>query len=89
MRAARKVQAAQFAANIPPIIRDIQAAYTSLNVITGQLNARKVATANGGQCRRLAAIADDEAGAVLDRIVAALHFMNDGRELRSASLCLG
>jgi hypothetical protein len=33
MRAACKVQAARFAANIPPIIRDILAAYTSLNVI--------------------------------------------------------
>jgi hypothetical protein len=25
----------------------------------------------------------------MDRIVAALHFINDGREMRSASLCLG
>ena len=43
---------AQFAANILPIIRDVQAAgFTSLNAIAGQLNARKVATANGGQWR--------------------------------------
>jgi hypothetical protein len=42
--------AGQFAANVLPIIRDIQAAgHTSLNAIAGQLNARKVATANGGQ----------------------------------------
>jgi hypothetical protein len=53
MRVARKVQAAQFAANIPPIIRDILTAYTSLNVIAGQLNARKVATANGGRWRHV------------------------------------
>jgi DNA invertase Pin-like site-specific DNA recombinase len=34
MRVARKAQAAQFAANVLPIIRDIQAAgYTSLNAI--------------------------------------------------------
>jgi hypothetical protein len=40
------------AANVLPIIRDIQAAgHTSLNAIAGQLNARKVATANGGQWR--------------------------------------
>jgi hypothetical protein len=50
MRVTRKAQAAQFAANVLPIIRDIQAAgFTSLNAIAGQLNARKVATANGGQ----------------------------------------
>ena len=52
MRVARKAQAAQFGANVLPIIRDIQAAgHTSLNAIAGQLNARKVATANGGQWR--------------------------------------
>jgi hypothetical protein len=50
MRVARKAQAAQFAANVLPIIRDIQAAgYASLNAIAGQLNAWKVATANGGR----------------------------------------
>jgi hypothetical protein len=54
MRVARKAQAAQFAANILPIIRYIQAAgHTSLNAIAGQLNARKVATANGGQWRHV------------------------------------
>ena len=55
MRVDRKAQAAQFAADVLPIIRDIQAAgHTSLNAIAGQLNARKVATptvANGGMCR--------------------------------------
>jgi Recombinase len=54
MRVARKAQAAQFAANVLPIIRDIQAAgHTSLNAIAEQLNARKVATANGGQWRHV------------------------------------
>jgi hypothetical protein len=54
MRVARKAQAAQFAANVLPIIRDIRAAgYTSYNDIAGQLNARKVATANGGQWRHV------------------------------------
>jgi len=48
MRVARRAQAAQFAANVLPIIRDVQAAgHTSLNAIARQLNARKVATANG------------------------------------------
>jgi hypothetical protein len=52
MCVARKAQAARFAANVLLIIRDIQAAgFTSLNAIAGQLNARKVATANGGQWR--------------------------------------
>jgi len=47
-----QARAAQFAANVVPIIREIQAAgYTSFNAIAGQLNARKVATANGGQWR--------------------------------------
>jgi Recombinase len=54
MRVARKAQAARFAANVLPIIRDIQAAgHTSLNAIVGQLNTRKVATANGGQWRHV------------------------------------
>jgi hypothetical protein len=54
MRVARNAQAQQFAANILPIIRDIQAAgHTSLNGIAGQLNARKVATTNGGQWRHV------------------------------------
>jgi hypothetical protein len=52
MRVARNAHAAQFAANVLPIIRDIQAAgFTSLNAIAGQLNGRKVATANVGQWR--------------------------------------
>jgi hypothetical protein len=56
MRRARKAQAAQFAANVLPIIRDILAAgFTSLNAIAGQLNARKVATAKGGQWRHVQA----------------------------------
>jgi Recombinase len=54
MRVARKAQATPFAANILPIIRDIQAAgHTSLNSIAGQLNARKVGTANGGRWRHV------------------------------------
>jgi DNA invertase Pin-like site-specific DNA recombinase len=54
MRVARKAQAAQYAANVLPIIRDIQAAgHTSLNAIAGQLKARKVATANGGRWRHV------------------------------------
>jgi Recombinase len=53
-RVARKAQAAQFAANVLPIIRDIQVAgHKSLNAMAGQLNARKVATANGGQWRHV------------------------------------
>jgi DNA invertase Pin-like site-specific DNA recombinase len=52
MRVTRKAQPAQFAANVLPIIRDIQAAgFTSLNAITGQVNART--TANGGQWRHV------------------------------------
>jgi Resolvase, N terminal domain/Recombinase len=54
IRAARKAQAAQFAANVLPIIREVQAAgYTSFNAIAGQLNARKVATADGGRWRHV------------------------------------
>ena len=52
-RVARKAQAAQFAANVLPIIRDMMWLDTSLNAIGGQLNARKVATANGGQWRNV------------------------------------
>jgi hypothetical protein len=64
MRVARKAQAAQFAANVLPIVRDIQAAgHTSLNAIAGQLNARKVATANGGLWRHEQADLDGSAGA--------------------------
>jgi DNA invertase Pin-like site-specific DNA recombinase len=54
MCVARKAQAAKFAANVLPIIRDIQAAgHKSFNAIAGQLNARGVATANGGQWRHV------------------------------------
>ena len=54
MQVARKAQAARFAANVVPIIREIQAAgYASFNAIAGQLNARKVATANGGRWRHV------------------------------------
>ena len=54
MRVAREAQAAQFAANVLPIIRDIQAAgHTSLNAIAGKFDARKVATANGGRWRHV------------------------------------
>jgi hypothetical protein len=60
MRVVRKAQAAQFSANILPIIREA-AGHKSLNAIAGQLNARKVATANGGQWRRL------QARQILDR----------------------
>lgn len=50
MGAALKAKASQFAANVTPTIREIQAAgYTSRNAIAGQLNDRKVATARGGQ----------------------------------------
>ena len=54
MRAARNAQAAQFAANVLPIIREVQAAgHSSFNAIAEQLNARKVATANGGRWRHV------------------------------------
>jgi DNA invertase Pin-like site-specific DNA recombinase len=66
MRVARKAQAAQFAGNVLPIIRDIQAAgHRSLNAIAGQLNARKVATANGGRWRHV------QVRQILDRALAA------------------
>jgi Recombinase len=54
MRIARMAQAARFAANVLPIIREVQAAgHTSFNAIAGQLNTRKVATANGGRWRHV------------------------------------
>jgi DNA invertase Pin-like site-specific DNA recombinase len=50
MGKALKARTSQFAANILPLIREVQAAgHTSLNAIAGQLNARKVATARGGR----------------------------------------
>jgi DNA invertase Pin-like site-specific DNA recombinase len=48
--AALKAQATQFAANVLPIIRELEACgHKSCNAIAGQLNARKVATARGGR----------------------------------------
>jgi Recombinase len=50
MAAANRAQAGRFAANVLPIIREVQAAgHASCNAIAGQLNARKVATARGGR----------------------------------------
>jgi hypothetical protein len=50
MRKALKARTSQFAANILPLIREVQASgHTSHNAIAGQLNARKVATARGGR----------------------------------------
>jgi DNA invertase Pin-like site-specific DNA recombinase len=50
MGEALRAQTARFAANVLPIIREVQAAgYKSANAIAGQLNARKVATARGGR----------------------------------------
>jgi DNA invertase Pin-like site-specific DNA recombinase len=50
MGAALRAQTAQFAANVLPIIREIQrAGHKSHNAIASQLNARKVATARGGR----------------------------------------
>jgi Recombinase len=50
MSAARRAQATAFAANVLPIIRDLQATgCTSSNAIAAQLNARKVATVSGGR----------------------------------------
>ena len=47
MGRALKAKTSQFAANVLPIIREIQCAgHTSCNAIAGQLNARKVATAH-------------------------------------------
>ena len=52
MGIALKAQTAQFAANVVPIIREIQRArYSSHNAIAAQLIARKVATARGGRRR--------------------------------------
>jgi hypothetical protein len=72
MRVARKAQAAQFAANVLPIVRDIQAAdHTNLNAIAEQLNVRN-ATANGGQWRHV------QVRQILDR-------MSAGAERRRAN----
>ena len=45
MHAALEAKTARFAANVGPIIREVQASgHTSHNAIAGQLNARKIAT---------------------------------------------
>jgi hypothetical protein len=76
MRVARKARAAQFAANVLPIIRDIQAAgHTSLNAIGGQLNARQVATASGGQWRHVQVLQ------ILARASGSVGTDTDGRPL--------
>jgi DNA invertase Pin-like site-specific DNA recombinase len=50
MTVARKARTSQFAANVMPIIREVQAAgYKSCNAIAGQLNSRKVPTSRGGR----------------------------------------
>lgn len=50
MHAALEAKTARFAANVGPIIREVQASgHTSHNAIAGQLNARKIATARGGR----------------------------------------
>jgi DNA invertase Pin-like site-specific DNA recombinase len=50
MARALKAKRVQFAANVLPLIREIQAAgHTSRNAIAGQLNVRRVATARGGR----------------------------------------
>jgi DNA invertase Pin-like site-specific DNA recombinase len=50
MHAALRAQTARFAANVLPIIREVQASgHTSHNAIARQLNARNVATARGGR----------------------------------------
>jgi hypothetical protein len=50
MHAALNAKTSQFASNVLPIVREIQATgHKSNNSIAGQLNARKVATARGGR----------------------------------------
>lgn len=50
MAAARKASMARFAANVLPIIRELQGAgHRSCNSIAAQLNARNVTTARGGR----------------------------------------
>jgi hypothetical protein len=47
---ARKIPVSLVAANILPIIREVQGGgHMSFNAIAAQLNARKVATARGGR----------------------------------------
>jgi DNA invertase Pin-like site-specific DNA recombinase len=50
MGAALRAKTVGFAANVLPIIREVQASgYISHNAIAGQLNVRKISTARGGQ----------------------------------------
>ena len=50
MGRALRAKTATFAANVLPIIREVQTAgHTSCNAIAGQLNAREIATARGGR----------------------------------------
>jgi hypothetical protein len=50
MGAALKAKTTRFAANVLPIIHEVQGAgHTSCNAIAGQLNARKVPMARGGR----------------------------------------
>jgi hypothetical protein len=51
MRAARKAQAAQFAANVLPIIREIQAAGYIAVMPSPDSSTLEVATANGSEWR--------------------------------------
>ena len=54
MKAARKANTERFAANVLPIIGEVQeAGHTSYNAIAEQLNARKVATPRGGRWRHV------------------------------------
>jgi DNA invertase Pin-like site-specific DNA recombinase len=62
MQAALRAKTAGFAANVLPIIREVQTAgRTSHNAIAAELNARKVATARGGRWTHV------QVGQILDR----------------------
>ena len=62
MHAALKTKTAGFAANVLPIIREVQATgHTSHNAIAGQLNTRRVATSRGGRWTHV------QVGQILDR----------------------
>jgi hypothetical protein len=63
MHEALSAKTEQFAANVAPIIREIQAAgHASRNAIAGQLNTRKVATARGGRWTHV------QVGQILSRV---------------------
>ncbi len=65
MHNALKAKTSQFAANVLPLIREVQAAgHASHNAIAGQLNARKVATARGGRWTHI------QVKQILDRAIA-------------------